>query len=301
MLKRIFCKFIGFAFASFLLISPAYAADFYFDNLPKTIAQNQELKLDIAVDAKDKTLNAVSGKIVVPSGYFVVKQILTGETGISFWIDEPMLNSKDEISFSGIVTNGFTGKIKLFSAILSPKKIGDTAIKMSEPTALLSDGKGTADTVNLLEAQISITSALPEPATIETPDFTAPQFDAVELIKNTSLCQGNYALIFHAADKETGVEKYYILEQKTYSLFGLNFKTGLWKKVESPVCLSDQKLQSDIFVKATDMAGNSKTASIAHSSPIPWYENILLWGIITLLALISIALFLIYAYRGDKK
>lgn len=301
MSRKYIYKLIGFVFASAFLISPAFAADFYFDNLPKTIPQNQEFKLDISIDAKDKTLNAVGGKIIIPNEYFEVRQILTGESGISFWVDEPAGNSKDEITFSGIVTNGFTGKIKLFSAIISPKKIGDTYIKTNALTALLNDGKGTADTVNSPETRIVITAATTKPAAVETPDFTAPEFDAIELTKNSSLCRGDYALIFHAADKETGVDKYRILEQKNYGLFGLNIKTGTWKKTESPYCLSDQKLQSDIFVKVTDMAGNAKIIGVSHSSPIPWYENIMLWSIIILLALISIALFLIYAYRGDKK
>jgi hypothetical protein len=301
MYTKLFYKFIGFVFVSVFLISPAIAADFYFDNLPKTIPINQEFRLDITVDAKDKTLNAVSGKVIIPDEYFTIKQILTGESGISFWVDSPAISAKDKILFSGIVTNGFTGKIKLFSVITSPNKIGNASIKTDELTTLLNDGKGTADTVSALEAQISITAASTNPVVIESPDFTPPEFDAIELVKNTSLCRDNYALIFHAADKQTGVDEYRILEQKKYSLFGLNFKTGVWKKTESPSCLSDQKLQSDIFIKVTDMAGNSKIVGVAHSSPIPWYENILLWGIIILLALLSIALFLIYAYRGDKK
>lgn len=301
MFKKYLGKFIGFALVGLLFATPVKAADFYFENFSSTTPVNQEIKLDIAVEATSVNLNAVAGQIIIPADFFDTRQIITGESGISFWLEEPAQNNDSAVPFSGIVTNGFSGKIRLFSLILSPKKTGEAIITTRGITALINDGKGTSDQVKSPEARIVITGPVAKPSEVNLADVTAPEFDTIELANNRSLCQGKSALIFHAVDKETGVSKYDVREQKTYSLFGLNLKIGSWTRAQSPYCLSDNHNKSDIEVRASDQAGNSVISRIVHSSPIYWYENILLWGIILSLALFSIAIFFIYVKRRDKK
>jgi hypothetical protein len=81
------------------------------------------------------------------------------------------------------------------------------------------------------------------------------------------LYSGNNVLIFKTDDKQSGLLKYEILERKKYNFFNKNYFTGTWREVESPYQLKDQKLQSDIIVRAYDKQGNFQTATISASSP----------------------------------
>lgn len=289
-------------FLGILFAERAFASDFLFLNAPAEAYRGDEIKINLIVDAGNKIINAVGGRVIIPEKFFSIKEIIDGDSGINFWVEKPAATEAGEIIFSGIVPGGFSGKLVIFSAIISAKNPGQAEILIDNATALLNDGLGTADQVNAFGARLEI---IPDtdghsPLTAALDDNEPPEIFYPEIISSPSIYGGDHALIFSATDKKSGLDRYEIMEKKNYSLLGLRVSTGDWKIAESPYRLNDQKLKSEISVKAVDRRGNERLATIAPSSPLYWYENILFWGIIILLALILIAIFSIYAKRRNK-
>lgn len=291
--------FIIIFLLAIFLAERASASDFLFTGAPAEIYQGDEIKINLVVDAGEKIINTVGGRVIIPKNYFSVKEIIDGDSGINFWVEKPAADASGEIIFSGIVPGGFSGRLNIFSAILSANAPGEAEINIASTTALLNDGLGTADLVNSFGARIAIKPKTDgrSPLAVALDDNEPPEIFYPEIISSPSVYGGRQALIFSTADKKSGLDRYEILEKKIYRFAGLSIPAGHWQKAESPYLLKDQNLKSEISVRAVDRRGNARLAIIAPSSPIFWYENILFWGIILLLALIIVALFSIYAKR----
>ena len=291
--------FIIFFLLGFFFAERALASDFLFTGAPAEIYQGDEIKINLIVDAGEKTINTVGGRVIIPINYFSVKEIIDGDSGINFWVEKPTADASGEIIFSGIVPGGWSGRLNVFSAILSANTPGEAELQIVSTTALLNDGLGTADEVNAFGARLKIIPKTDgrSPLAVALDDNEPPEIFYPEIISSLSIYGGRQALIFSTADKKSGLDRYEIMEKKIYRFAGMSVTTGNWKEAKSPYLLKDQKLQSEISIKAIDRRGNVRLAIIAPSSPIFWYENILFWGIILLLALIIVALFSIYAKR----
>ncbi|MCX6781709.1 MAG: cohesin domain-containing protein [Candidatus Magasanikbacteria bacterium] len=284
------------------IAADVFAADFLFFGVPQSVNAGDEFKIDAVIDAKKLPINALSGKIIFSENLLDVNQILTGNSGINFWIESPKISQPGTIDFSGIVTNGFDGELVLFSAIFKAKSHGEANIEYTDIQALLNDGNGTKDIPSSKNISVKITvPAEGEPAKLFTAvDSEQPDDFIPQIVKTANLFNGDYTIIFQAQDKQSGIDHYEIMERKTYRLFNNEFEFGIWKNAESPFRLSDQKLQSNIFVKAIDEQGNERVAYLPASNPILWYENRLIWSIIILIAAIIFACVLLYARKKDK-
>lgn len=295
--------FLTIFFLGVFFCAPANATNFYFDNEHAAIMQGDEFKLKAAIDADDKILNTIGGRLLISDEFFEVKEILSGESGINFWVQPPSKIGTDQIVFSGIVPGGFSGKLAIFSAVLKAKKTGVTKIFYIKPEAHLHDGKGTLDIVSASELKITVEPRAPksEPLIVKIDDSEPPENFQPEIIEAIKTLGIKYALVFSTADKKSGIDYFEVMEQRTYKFFGLKFSSGKFVKAESPYYLGDQKLKSDIFVRAVDKRGNERLVRLPASSPISWYENRLIWGIILLLGLLLFAFFALYGNKFKNK
>jgi len=73
-----------------------------------------------------------------------------------------------------------------------------------------------------------------------------------------------------------------------------------WIKGESPYLLKDQNLKSIILVKAIDRAQNSSIAAISAANKLSWYENIWVFAIMILSAIISAIIFYFKKFLWNK-
>lgn len=99
-------------------------------------------------------------------------------------------------------------------------------------------------------------------------DKTPPKGLEFAVAKNDLLFEGKYFLSFFAEDKTSGIDHYEVIEESYGNIFqeffkqiffkGENLGAGMkkWEAAESPYLLKDQELQSRIFIKAKDKAGN---------------------------------------------
>ncbi len=132
----------------------------------------------------------------------------------------------------------------------------------------------------------------------------------IELLSDQRVFDGQYFIIFDAQDKQTGIDHYEVLESEPGAESAgesgrsdlirrfIKGKTPQWKVAQSPYLLEDQKLQSEVHVKAVDKAGNERTVKYfpeeskraAASGGFPAFGNML-----SLSIAIIIILFLVLA------
>jgi hypothetical protein len=296
-LKTVFLYFGFFALSLFFIPLSGKAATLYLDPVVKTIGPDDviEVKVKIGV-ASGECINAAQIGINFPSDILEVKDFNSGESFLSLWIARPdkdslaKINSSGKIMFSGGTPGGYCGKIPgdpgdsniLGSIIFTPKKpISFHKAKIdfnSETQAYLNDGVGTAAALNLQGAVLDIDEKITEItdgwAEKIAADLNPPEAFVITIDNSVRIADGKFFVVFSTTDKETGIDHYEVLEDRTNP--SADKKSGLfaqlfsrickpkvvvpldWKKADSPYILKDQALRSVIRVKAVDRAGNER-------------------------------------------
>lgn len=274
---------------------------------------NQEFKVDIYLNSENELINAFSGEIIYPADLIELENILDGGSIINLWIDKPVnsplyinniLTNKNKIYFSGITPGGFRGSSGLLlSLIFKAKNEGSGFISFENSKFLLNDGQGTETKIKNVKFNFNILPAgakiIDSNQVILPIDNLPPEDFSPQILQNPEMFDNKYFLIFSTQDKGRGIDHYEILEwKKDFSILDLikkiiypksyNLNYQKWTKTESPYVLLDQKLQSDIYVKAVDKAGNEKIAMVPAKNPLRWYENWLIWSIIILVIIIIV-------------
>ena len=283
------------------------AAELLFEPQTQEIKTGDTVKVDLFLDAQEEEINAVEGKIILPDSLLQVKEILNGDSIISLWVEQPVLDSQSQISFSGIIPGGFKGVLspyytghkpgKILSLILKAKDIGEGNIAFQDIRILLNDGLGTPAKFSFLPFQFKIASDAPSvQGVVPIHDPDPPEvFDAV-IIKDPNMFNGKWVLVFNAQDKGSGID-YYGIYESVEKKPTAQIKAEDWvNATSSPYLLKDQALRSFVYIKAVDKAGNERISELSPENPFHWYENILLWGIILIIAYV-IYLFLIKKFK----
>jgi hypothetical protein len=269
---------------AFCIFARAQAAQFNLTPQTQEISIGQQFQVDLALDTEGENINAVEGKIVFPTDLLELKEIRDGNSIINFWVERPVVPSidanintnKNEIKFSGITPGGFIGdKNFLFSAIFLAKKTGSGVIGVTNSRTLLNDGKGTAAETKAPDMHFSISEIAPEIQTPKIEDNDQPEIFQPEVNKDESVFGGKWFLVFATQDKGSGIDHYEVSENRKQEIENIR-----WITAESPYLLSDQKLESYIYVKAIDKAGNERIAIVLPKYPLGWYEIWWVWGII---------------------
>ncbi|MBI3638138.1 hypothetical protein HY227_00125, partial [Candidatus Wolfebacteria bacterium] len=118
-------------------------------------------------------------------------------------------------------------------------------------------------------------------------DGAPPEEFTPQITRNPDIFDNKWFLVFAARDFESGIDHYEILEKyPVRHIFNL-IRKEKWTRGESPYLLENQNLESDIFIKAVDRAGNEKIIEMKPRNNLKWYENYLIWSIIMALSIIS--------------
>ncbi len=285
----------------FLLSAPALAARLYFEPAGGEFPAGAPFEAVLKIDAEGEDINAIEGKIIFPADILEPEEIRDGNSVLNFWIKRPEAES-GQIDFSGVIAGGYRGeKGLIFSMIFFPRKEGEGTVEIKSGRVLLNDGKGTPAELRITNYEFLI----PTPGGVGTPtesvgvsnlfesDKIAPEDFKPEIAQSPEIFDGKWFLVFASQDKESGIERYEVMEK---SQFGLGDK---WEIAESPYLLKDQQLQAYIYVRAVDKAGNGKIAVIAPRNPLKWYENPWIWGII-IIGMIMACLILRYFRKWPK-
>lgn len=224
-------------------------------SLPKVsdIKVGDEVLVTVDLKSDGTAYNAVEGTILV-NDKFEIEKTITGSSVISIWLENPNNFSGNSINFSGIVPSGYNAESgQIMSIVLKAKSSGAGSISLKNANLFENDGLGTSIRIPEKDLWLNIAGAPAnyEPYKISVKDETSPEVFKVSLIREKDLFDGKYALIFRADDKGSGIKEYDITEGKK-----------VFKQVNSPYLLENQRLNEKIYVTAFDFTGNSREVRV---------------------------------------
>jgi len=273
-------KFILIIFIciSLLSITKAQASVIGISPSKINIDKREQFYIDVMLDPQSQSINGVEGNINFPNNKLSFVRAEEGQSIISLWIQKPTV-SLGSISFAGIIPNGFSGLIDPFNSkerspgllirlVFEGKNDGQGEISVLPFTVTLNDGLGTIETTPASSKNIFVSNK--ENKSIYKKDTdTIPVIDA-SVVRDPSLFENKYTLIFKASDKGSGIESV-VVQEGSHD----------WKNVESPYVLEDQTRHSTIKLRATNFSGSNVVVTI---DPLPIkFSSIIYFGIIILI------------------
>jgi hypothetical protein len=283
-------------------MSVAHAAEMTLSSGAQEVGLGK-FQVEVRLDTQNETVNAVEGVLVFPQGFLVLNGTSDGDSAVNFWLQKPKLESAGRLTFSGIIPGGLSGNVKIFSAAFRALKEGEISLRLTGLKVLLNDGEGTAAKVGTEPYVIKISreANAAEPETGTAKDAEPPEPFNVELVKREDVFDGKWFIVFATQDKQSGVDHFEVAEYKPGFLGLGGPSAGDWVFADSPYVLKDQKLRSDIRVKAVDAEGNERIAFMAAPGAAWWEKDLAVWVIILGLVILCSAIFKkVYGKKKSK-
>ncbi len=278
-----------FVFAIFFTAVPVLASEFSFDTPSKDISIGQQFQIDLNINTEKENINAVEGSIIFPTNLLELSDIRYGNSIVNFWVEKPVYKD-GTVVFSGITPGGYVlDKGLILSIIFKAKKEGNALVRIENGSALQNDGNGTKSILKTSDLQVNISSASQNKGNknFTVIDKTPPDTFKPEIGHDQNLFDNKWFVAFTAQDKNSGIDRYEVRESRYFI-----FNSSKWVPAISPYILTDQKLQSNIYVKAIDKSGNERIVKLSPQNPMPWYANIEDWFIIILVAIVAFIFYL---------
>ncbi len=293
--------FLSIITCMFVALPAAHAAGpFSIDITPGSgvsdLQVGDQLRITIGLHAEE-SVNAVQGTVRFDPAFFSLDAVETADSVVPLWIDLPAthglaaVNQSGSFTFAGVIPGGITGLNgdEAFSLVVRARTPGTTALQVTDASFLKNDGAGTAEQVVVSSRQIVIHDASRVSRLVVKDDAEPPAPFDITRSKTKALFSGRWFVVFATRDAETSVDRYEIAECR--STCGSTPPDGLtWQPAESPYLLHDQSLQSTVYVRAIDQAGNAQIASLPPAPPPPartWYVIVGLLAVGLVVALFS--------------
>ncbi len=251
-----------------------FAIPFYVDaakifiDLPETpISVGNTSLIKVMINTETAEINATDGVLTFSSPKDIVS-INIGGSIFDLWPRRPSLEG-NKISFTGGTTAGVYGStLRLFTIAVKPSSTNPIKINLQNATTYLNDGKGTSVNVSGTQIEIPVqntSKTSDELASLISKDTTPPEKFKIELGQDPSVYDGKYFISFFTTDKESGIERYEIVEGDRPSV-----RSG------NTYVLQDQGLSSLITIRAIDNAGNERVETFnPKSTGIPWIKIVI--------------------------
>ena len=280
-------RFFGVVIASMLVAQPVMAATLYLDPASSTLARGDAEVISVRLDTDEvanECINAAEGVLQL-SGPVSAVDVSLGNSIFSIWVEPPSISADGkQITFAGGIPNGYCGRIagdprltnNVFDIIVRTTAIASTdgstitgSVNFTEQTvAYLNDGFGTRAELQLFPKEITVlpqlsTDVLDPWRDLVAADTISPQPFSISLEKSSPSLRDRYYVTFSTTDKQTGIDRYEVIEETTsrFSTFTWGSASAPWVEARSPYVLKDQTLNSIIRVKAIDKAGNEYIAT----------------------------------------
>lgn len=294
---NIFKNLILLSFFSFVLLTPSFslsASVLYVDPSEGVISPNQMFAVDVRIDNQEQCLNVFDVGLNYSKDKVKVVTVSRGKSILTLWVEDPVVDhEKGEIMFTGGIPGGYCGRVIgdpdltniLVTVVFQPLNedvfSGEVEVSFNEKSSvLLSDGQGSLSPLNFLNAVFEVgdepTVFAEEWLEIVRNDDRAPVSFDIELLKEESVFDGNYYIVFSTTDKGSGLSHYEVKEEDVdhSGFIRGSDKEARFEKVQSPYLLKDQTLNSKITVKAVDNAGNERLARYEPEESMRQSDNI---------------------------
>ncbi len=277
-------------FSVFFITGPVLAAQINLISDIETINVGQKFWLDIMIDPAGEDINALEGVVNYPHDKLSLVNVNDGNSIINLWIKKPDIKNNQAV-FSGIIPGGFSGVLSPFYSGAAAGKVislqflvtkgGEIKVDLDNLQVLLNNGLGTAINTDVQAFEIVPTeNIITFSSREEVTDFEAPEAFSFQIVKDKSIFENKYILIFNTQDKGSGIDHYEVQEgQRGFVI------------AQSPYLLKNQHLDEQIVVKAIDRAGNERISRVGPPRHRTFLEK---YGRYCLVLLIIIMLFLSY-------
>lgn len=223
---------------------------------PSVVRPGEASDISVVLDTEGESVNALEGEFAVPEE-FGAARISDGDSIVSFWLEAPAI-AGGKIGFSGLIPGGYTGAGgTLLKLRVLPQKDGSFQMGLPHLKLYLNDGAGTEAKAVVGEPVLEVAAGAAAGSLAE--DRQPPESFVPELARSETEFENKWFLAFATADKGSGMDHYEVMEV-SHSLWGR--APSEWTVASSPYVIRDQSLQSDLYVRAVDKAGNFRIVSI---------------------------------------
>jgi hypothetical protein len=271
--------YLTICICSILLITPrisrAATLELRFDEA--TFNANGQAIVQLLLAPSEQKINALGGELVIVSGKASFKEIQSGNSIISAWLQTPQLKN-NTVSFSGIIPGGFSGLYSPFNKDLQPGIVMSVALTIEERGKVVLGlrnmevyaDNGDIQPLNLEPNQLEIDFIKSNRSANSglSVDTVPPVNFSAQIIKIPEGPQ-DWFVAFAAEDTESGIDHYEIQETRELAPNPL-----AWKRGESPFRLEDQSRRSTVFIKAIDHSGQEAIMSVP---PAPINYSLWYW------------------------
>jgi hypothetical protein len=246
----------------------------------KTYLKGEHFIVHARVSTENQSINAFESRLVFSDDKVELIDVQDGNSLITFWLEKPVPGTKGDSAISGIIPGGYLAdNAYLASFIFKAKESGDISIALKENKAILN--KEEIKTVYAKDTQINGEILKEATTTVrafinEIEDKNPPEIFKPEISQDKELFGGKYFIVFATQDKGSGVDRFEIREGRKEDFV----------IAESPYILSDQTLNSVIYIKAYDKKGNVREQVVYGPNWKPWYQNT--WFVLTILLLVLV-------------
>jgi len=256
-LAFIMSVFIGLILVFVSVLQQAKAAELKLTASDLELNVGQIWRLDLFLNAQGESINALEGRLTFDQNKLSLRSASDGNSIINLWITKPRLEN-NAVVFSGVIPGGYqdSGGLVL-TATFEVKEAGTTEVALSDCRVLLNDGQGTPAVLGLTPLSLIISADQPTTLDLPQPDNDPPENFRPQIASVPELFAGRYFLSFATQDKGSGVA-YYALYESRRKKDSWMIRDDQWRQVESPWLLSDQTLESYLYFKAVDLAGNER-------------------------------------------
>ena len=268
----------------------------------------QFYEIDVSLGTEGEAAGVLTGEIHYSPSDLNFEKIVSGGSIVNLWPEEPKRSSEGKIIFSGGIPNEYKGeKGFIFSAVFSAKNnlpISQTEISFQNCEAYLGGGKGTK--IKIADSKSTLDLSTAEKSNIPV-DTKPPEVFAPYVTRDKNLAEEKWVVIASAQDKGFGIDHYEIFESaKRYDKEKIKSDRSIgWKTVQGieAYILEDQSLESYIYVKAVDKAGNIRVAEVipVHDQKSRIFEYKALAFTVFLIIAVAIFLKLFIFKKGNRK
>lgn len=265
------------------------AASLYIAPNTSTLYKGDTGQYTVRLDVDtEQCINAVDATIQYSENIEVI-DLSTGGSIFSMWVEEPIINRDERtITFAGGIPNGYCGRIagdpRLTNQIVdiivqSPSfSVGSgsrdasstdeaTLSFLDSTTAYLNDGRGTQVAIDTFDTNIDLIPRAGNSVNNDWVDFVnsdtiPPTPFSIALERTENAFSNDFFITFATTDKQSGINYYEVMEEplSQSGFFNWGSVDAPWIEATSPYVLEDQSLNSTIFVRAVDKAGNEYMA-----------------------------------------
>ena len=264
---------VFFLLCIFVLVVPSTVAarglSLNFAGIGSIVNARQTIQIPVVLENPDQVpINSVSATVAIPKRAFLYEQYWLGESLVSLWVEQPTVTESDSayyISFTGLIPGGtIKGGVIATFVVQARDPLQRASVSLLDP--VLYKHTATADALRLPEKHVFLeivaydAGLAPQQEVVIADQIPPEEFFPI-VGRREGVFDGAYFVMFKAVDRQSGIGRYELLEaDELYAEDELD--SFYWRSVSNPARLNDQELQSYVYVRATDNAGNARTVII---------------------------------------